>query len=393
MPADGATVSRRSDAAETPAERRGATQERPEAPAGPTKATPSRRRRTRRALFMLLAVVLVAGGYWYVTGGQVMSTDDAYVDADMVGISTDVSGIVKDIDVRENQHVVAGQVLYRLKSLPFRLALDGAKAQVGLVRNDLDALKANYQDMQAQIRQAKYDVGYYTTQFQRQQHLYRANAASQSSFDTARRNLQNAQQKLASLHSQLDAIAANLSGNPDLPVAQQPRYRAAVAARDEAARQLRHAVVRAPFAGVVTDVSSITPGKYLPASTTAFYLVATDHVWVHAVPKETELTWVRPGQSATVTVDAYPGFVWHGVVESISPAAAQVFSLLPAQDTSGNWVKVVRRIPMRVRVDTSNRNLPPLRSGMSVEVNVDTGHARGIPHVLTALFADVRRWV
>ena len=161
---------------------------------------------------------------------------------------------------------------------------------------------------------------------------------------------------------------------------QHPQYLQAQAQVDEAQRQLDHTVVRAPFGGIVTNVPSIAPGKYLAASTTAFYLVDTDHVWINANPKETELTYVRPGQPVTVTVDTYPDVEWHGTVESISPAAAQQFSLLPAQNTSGNWVKVVQRVPMRVRVDTSDKNKPPLRAGMSVEVNVDTGHARGLPH-------------
>ena len=124
---------------------------------------------------------------------------------------------------------------------------------------------------------------------------------------------------------------------------------------DEAKRELDHTTVRAPFAGVVTDVPSAEPGKYLAASTTAFYLVASDNVWVHADPKETQLTYVRPGQPATVIVDTYPNLKCHGTVESISPTAAQEFELLPAQNTSGNWVKVVQRIPMRVRVDTATR--------------------------------------
>jgi membrane fusion protein (multidrug efflux system) len=164
-----------------------------------------------------------------------------------------------------------------------------------------------------------------------------------------------------------------------------------MAQRDEAARQLDHTVVKAPFAGVVTNVPALAPGKYLQASMTAFYLVASDHVWVDANPKETELTNVRPGQPVTVTVDTYPDVEWHGTVESISPAAAQEFSLLPAQNTSGNWVKVVQRIPMRVRLDTSDKSLPPLRAGMSVEVNVDTGHARGLPRFLTALVGHAQR--
>jgi membrane fusion protein, multidrug efflux system len=412
MPADATIVSLRSDTAEAPVARREApreppeqlpreqperpARERPEPPvetsAQPAKAPQSPRRRwLRSALFALLPLALIAGAYWYVTGGAVMSTDDAYVEADKVGISTDVSGIVKEIDVRNNQHVENGQVLFHLDDLPFRLALERADAQVGTVRNDLNALKANHQDMLAQIKQAQNDIDYYDREFHRQQDLAAKNVASQQTFDTARRNLQNAQQKLASLNQQLAAIAANLNGDPNIPVEQHPRYRDAVAQQNEAARQLDHTVVKAPFAGIVTNVPSIAPGKYLQASMTAFYLVATDYVWVDSNPKETQLTNVRAGQPVTVTVDTYPELEWHGTVESISPAASQEFSLLPAQNTSGNWVKVVQRIPMRVRLDIKDKNLPPLRAGMSVEVDVDTGHARGFPHFLTALFGGAQR--
>jgi membrane fusion protein, multidrug efflux system len=391
MPADGTTILLREDPAEAAPVTRDVAEERSDAPAKassvPVNAPRSRGRRwVRPALFLLLPLALLAGGYWYVTGGQVMSTDDAYVEADKVGVSTDVSGIVQQIDVTENQRVDTDQVLYRLDDLPFRLALQRAEAQVGIVRIDLNALKANYRDMQAQIKQAQYDIEYYDREFRRQQELVSRSVVSQASFDMARRNLQNAQQKLASLNQQLAAIAANLNGDPDIPVEQHPRYLDAVAQRDEAARQLAHSVVRAPFVGIVTNVPAIAPGKYLAASTTAFYLVAADHVWVDSNPKETELTYVRPGQLVTVSVDTYPGAEWHGTVESISPAAAQEFALLPAQNTSGNWVKVVQRIPMRVRIDTSDKNLPPLRAGMSVGVDVDTGHARGLPRFVAALF-------
>jgi len=412
MPADATIFSLRSDPAAAPVARRDTPREQPALPPGkqpeqparerperpverslePEKAPqPPRRRWVRWVLFVLLPLALIAGGYWYVTGGSVMSTDDAYVEADKVGISTDVSGIVKEVDVSNNQHVDDGQVLFRLDDLPFRLALERADAQVGIVRNDLNALKANYRDMQAQIKQAQDDVEYYDREFHRQQDLAAKFIASQQTFDTARRNLQNAQQKLASLNQQLAAIAANLNGDPDIPVEQHPRYLNAMAQRNEAARQLDHTVVKAPFAGIVTNVPAIAPGKYLQASVTAFYLVAADYVWVDSNPKETQLTNVRPGQPVTVTVDTYPDLEWHGTVESISPAAAQEFALLPAQNTSGNWVKVVQRIPMRVRLDTSDKSRPALRAGMSVEVDVDTGHQRGLPQFLTALFSRAPR--
>ncbi len=355
---------------------------------GPAQRRAVAMRSVRHALFAVLPLVLLGGGYWYIRGGQVMSTDDAYVEANKVGISTDVSGIVKDVDVTENEQVEPGQVLYRLDDAPFRFALERATARVGGVKDALNALKANYRDMEAQILQARHDIEYYATELHRQQDLLKAHVASQSAFDRARRNLQNAQGKLSSLTQQLAAIAANLNGDPDGPVERNPRYADAVAQRREVARQLAHTIVRAPFAGMVTNVPSIAPGKYLAASTTAFYLVSTDHVWVDANPKETELTYVRPGQPVTVTVDTYPAVQWEGTVESISPAASEEFSLLPAQNTSGNWVKVVQRIPMRVRVDTSDSELPPLRAGMSVEVDVDTGHARGLPQFLTSLLGS-----
>jgi membrane fusion protein (multidrug efflux system) len=358
---------------------------------GPDTADAPKKSRLRPLMFALLPLALIVGAYWYITGGQVVSMDDAYVEADKVGISTDVPGIVTEVGVRENQHVQAGQILYRLDDLPLRLALARAEAQVGTVRDALNALQANYRDMLSQIQQAQNDIEYFNAEFHRQQDLLVAHVASQSTFDTARRSLQNAQQKLASLTQQLAAIAANLDDDPTGAVEDKPRFRDAVAQRDEAARQLAHTVVKAPFAGIVTNVPSIAPGKYLQASATAFYLVAADHVWVVANPKETELTYVRTGQPASVTVDTYPDTPWSGSVESISPAAAQEFSLLPAQNTSGNWIKVVQRVPVRVRIDTNDKRLPPLRAGMSVEVDVDTGHSRGLPHVLTAMFGHDRQ--
>jgi membrane fusion protein, multidrug efflux system len=340
-----------------------------------------RRDRIRWGMFALLPLVLIIGAYWYVTGGSIMSTDDAYVDADKVGISTDVAGIVKDVDVKENERVAAGQVLYRLDPLQFQIALDNAKANLAQTVLSIEAMKQDYARMVSDIAAQQAQVDLDQTNFNRAAMLLRSGTATQAAYDQAQATLQTDKSKLDALREQAQVQLARLGGKADIEVTQHPQYRQSKAQVDEAQRQLDHTVVTAPFAGIATDVSAIAPGKYLAASTTAFFLVDTDHLWVNANPKETELTYVRPGQPVTITVDTYPGVEWHGTVESISPAAAQEFSLLPAQNTSGNWVKVVQRVPMRVRVDASDKTLPPLRAGMSVEIDVDTGHARGFPHL------------
>jgi membrane fusion protein, multidrug efflux system len=347
----------------------------------------SKRSLRRPMMFALLPAALIVGGYFYVTGGAVMSTDNAYVQADMVGLSTDVSGIVREVSVHDNQKVAKGDVLFKLDDLQFRLAQDRAEAQIGNTRNDLVALQTSYRNLQAQVEQAQKDVDFNMVNFQRQEQLIANNFTPRATFDAARNTLQGSQQKLASLNAQLAGIAANLNGNPDAPIEDHPRYKDTLAARDEAARQLAHTIVRAPFAGIVTNVPSLQPGQYLAAAAVAFNIVSSDHVWVQASPKETELTYVKPGQKVTVDVDTYPGERWAGTVDSISPASASSFSLLPAENTSGNWVKVVQRIPMRVLVKNAPGK-PPLRVGMSVEVSVDTGHARGFPSFVTSLFGS-----
>jgi membrane fusion protein (multidrug efflux system) len=358
----------------------------PLVPAAPDSARPGRSLR-RPLMFALLPLVLIVGGYFYVTGGAVMSTDNAYVQADMVGLSTDVSGIVTQVLVHDNQKVAKGDVLFKLDDLQFRLALDRAEAQIGNTRNDLVALQASYRNMQAQIDQAQKDVDFNMVNFKRQEQLVANNFTPRATFDAARNTLEGSQQKLASLQQQLAGLAANLNGDPAAPIENHPKYKDAIAARDEAARQLAHTIVRAPFAGIVTNVPSLQPGQYLAAAATAFNIVSSDHVWVQASPKETELTYVKPEQKVTVDVDTYPGERWAGRVDSISPASASSFSLLPAENTSGNWVKVVQRIPMRILVNNAPGK-PPLRVGMSVEVNVDTGHARGFPSFITDLFGS-----
>jgi membrane fusion protein (multidrug efflux system) len=346
----------------------------------------SRRQWVRRRLFLLLPLALVAGGAWYVAGGRMMYTDDAYVNAGKVGVSTDVAGTVGEVDVRDNQEVAAGQVLYRLDPLQFVIALANAKANQAQVALTLEAMKRDYGRMLTDAEAEQAQVALDRTRYERATRLLTSGVESRAGYDQAQFTLQTDESKLEALREEARVQLARLGGNVDTPTAELPQYLQAAAQVAEAERELAHTVVKAPFAGVVTDVPAIAPGKYLPASTTAFYLVDTQHVWIDATPKETQLTHVRAGQPASVRVDSYPGLRWHGTVESVSPAAAQEFSLLPAQNTSGNWVKVVQRVRIRIRLDSIDKGLPPLRAGMSTQVYVDTGHARGLPQFLTTLF-------
>ena len=357
-------------------------------------APPLKRKRswTRPVLFALLPIALVVGGYEYVTGGQVMSTDNAYVQAQMIGLSTDVSGTVVQVAVHNNEAVTKGQVMFRLRPDSFQVALDGANAQLGTVRNQVLTLQASYQQSLAQIVQAKSDLPFYETGFKRQQDLIANGAASKASFDTAEHDLTAARQRLVVAQAQAASMLAQLGGDVNQSVEQNPFYLQAKSLVDNAQRDLNDTVVRAPFDGVVTNVDALQVGSYLPASQQAFMLVSNQNLWIDANPKETELTWVRPGQTATVTVDTYPGFEWKATVQSINPASGSSFSLLPAQNTSGNWVKVVQRIPMRVEIAASP-DKPPLRVGMSVQVEIETGHARGVPEALKPLLASAKPYL
>lgn len=357
------------------------------APAAAPEKPRKRRSPTRPILFALLPVALVVGGYYYVTGGQIMSTDNAYVQADMVGVSTDVSGTVISVDVHENEVVKKGQVLFRLKPDSFRITLEGAQAQLGNARNQILNLQASYKQSLAEIAQAQADIPYYQNEYERQQNLINSSVASKAAYDQAKHNLDAAQQKVSVAQAQAATTLAQLGGNADLPVEQNPLYLQAKAAVDNAQRELDDTVVRAPFDGITTNVPSLQVGTYLTAAQQGFSLVSTTNMWINASPKETELTYVKTGQKVTISVDAYPGVTWKGTVSSIAPASGASFSLLPAQNTTGNWVKVVQRIPMIISIDDT-QGKPPLRVGMSVVAGVDTGHARGLPDSIASLLGQ-----
>lgn len=349
----------------------------------PRPKTPARKH-VRRGLFLALPLVLLGGGDLYVTGGQQMTTDNAYVRADTVGISTDVPGTVVEVAVHDNEQVRKGQLLFRLRDDSYRIALEGAQAQLGTVRNQILTLQASYRQAQAQIAQAEADLPFYEASFNRQKNLLATSAASQATYDSARHDLEAAQQKVAVAKAQADAMLAQLGGDANQKLEDNPFYLQAAAAVDRARRDLADTVVTAPFDGIVTRVDALQIGSYLPVSQQGFSLVSTDRMWIEASPKETELTYVKPGQKVAIFIDTHPDEEWSGTVESISPASDASFALLPAQNTSGNWVKVVQRIPLRVSIDPAP-DKPPLRAGMSAELAIETGHARGIPTFLARL--------
>jgi len=336
----------------------------------------------RRVLLTAGPVLVLAGALFvYATGGRYISTDDAYVHAGKLTVATDVSGIVANVAVKESQQVDKGQVLFTLDQEPFQIALAGAQANLGTVRNQLTTLQATYRQKQAQIEQAKTDVAFFETTFQRQQDLLKRGVASQAAYDQARRDLDSARQKVTMAQSDAQATLAQLGGNADAPIEQNPNYLAAQAQVDKAQRDLRRTTVLAPIPGIVTNVDALQVGEYLPAAQAAFSLVSSADVWIEANPKESDLTYLKPGAPAVVTIDAYPGREWQATVTSLRPATGTEFSVLPAQNATGNWVKVVQRVPIRLAVQMP-ADAPELRTGMSATVEIDTGHRRHLADLL-----------
>jgi membrane fusion protein, multidrug efflux system len=334
--------------------------------------------RQRLRLPLMLAgpiVVLLGAAYWYLTGGRYVSTDDAYVQAARVQISTDVSGRVVAIDVKDNEKVNTGQMLFRLDPRPFQIAVDEAKAQLATVRYQIHALKATYHQKRADARAAEATVDYQQHEFERQQRLLASGTASQQQFDQARQAYETGRAQFASKQQDVAVALANIGGDPDIPLEQHPMVQHAQAALDRAELNLSYTEIRAPENGIVTKVDQLQVGNYVTASTPLFSLMSTDRVWVEANFKETELTHMRSGQQATVEIDTYPDVTFSAKVESLSPGTGLTFSLLPAENATGNWVKVVQRLPVRFHLERLDPN-SPLHAGLSATVEVDTRYRR-----------------
>jgi membrane fusion protein (multidrug efflux system) len=314
--------------------------------------------RLRRLLLMvaLPAVLIVAGLWYWVHSSRFQDTDNAYVVADQVNVAPQIAGRVLSVPVAQNQNVAEGQVLLSIDPLPFQIALDQANANLDTVRNQI-------QSQQAALVGADAHAAYLRREVDRDTNLVKQDVVASSKLDDMKTQLTVAEQQIAQLK-------ANLSGDPSIPYTQQASYKQALAARDDAALQLSYATLKAPAAGVVTEVD-IKPGDIVATGHPVFALVMSGKRWVEANFKETQLTRVYVGQKVDVKIDTYPGRTWQGTVESIAPGTGSVFSVLPAQNATGNWVKVVQRIPVRIALDQIQDG-PDLRAGMSAEVDIDT---------------------
>jgi len=344
------------------------------------------RRRKRMILLVgLPALAVVLGLGFYLSGGRYISTDNAYVGAQKVLITPDIAGKIVHVAIIEGQHVNPGDELFTLDAEPYKLALDAAKGKLDAARSDYDKLKTNFSALTTLAQLAQMNVDLKQKDVDRKSTLVKSQAGSQADVDTAASAFVTAQLQAQFTKQQRDSTLNQLLGNPDLPLAEFPEYAQAKAALDNAQRDLNHAVVRAPISGIAAQVDNIQVGRYVPAGTPILSVIDDQAPWVDANPKETDITYLRVGQRATIDIDTFPDHTFKGTVIAVSPGSGAQFSILPPQNATGNWVKVVQRFMLRVAFD-KNEDTHLLRSGMSAVVEVDTGHSR-IPF-LSATAAD-----
>ena len=344
-----------------------------------------------RAVRVLLLVVVplvavVTGLYIYATGGQEVETDNAYVKANIVSISASVSGRVIEVLARDNQPVEAGALLFRLDPEPYQIAVAGARAQMDVVRTDVQSLRAEYRATLQEAAEGRERIEFLAKQFERQERLKEKGMTRGDTYDEAHHNVEAAKHRLDSVREKTNRVLAELSGNPNMPVERLPRYAEARAAYDAAMLDLTRAAIKAPVAGVLSNMK-LRVGEFVEKGAPMFSLIESGPLWIEANYKETQLTHMQIGQSATVLADAYPDQEWPASVEAIAPATGAEFAVLPPQNATGNWVKVVQRVPVRIKVEQPPGK-PQLRAGMTVTVAVDTGRPRGLPRMVQKLVDD-----
>jgi membrane fusion protein (multidrug efflux system) len=322
-------------------------------------------------------LVLLVAGYLYIVGGRYESTDDARIRAAQVNISSNVAGRVTQLAVHDNQLVHRGDLLFKLDDAPLAIAVAQAQAQLGNALLQVEGLKATYRQRQADLTAARDTLNYRRSEFERQQRLLAKGISSQAQFDAAVHARETAEQQYSSAQQQLAAALSSLGGNADIAPEKHPSVMAAQAQLDQARLDLSYTTVTAPQDGVVTKVEALQVGSYINAAQPVFALVSTDNVWVEANFKEVQLAHMHPGQSAEVTIDALAGRTFKATLASLSPGTGSEFSALPAENATGNWVKVVQRIPVRLQLQDAEIN-SQLQSGLSAVVTVDTEFHRGL---------------
>ncbi|MGE5163826.1 MAG: HlyD family secretion protein [Sphingobacteriales bacterium] len=334
------------------------------------------RKRLRVILLVgLPALAAVIGLGFYLSGGRYISTDNAYVGAQKVLITPDISGKITHVAIREGQHVNPGDELFTLDREPYALAMRQAKAKLDTARSNFDKLKSNLKSLGILAELADKNVELKQRDVERKSKLVSSQAGSQADLDTAQAAVVTAKLQAEYAVQQRDTTLTQLLGNPGLPLEQFPEYAQAKAALDNAQRDFDHTIVRAPMPGTATQVDHIELGRFVAAGTPVLSVIDDQAPWVDANPKETDITYLRIGQKATLDVDSFPDRTFTGTVVAVSPGTGAQFSILPPQNATGNWVKVVQRVPVRIAFDR-NEDTRLLRSGMSVNVEIDTGRSR-----------------
>jgi membrane fusion protein (multidrug efflux system) len=356
-------------------------------PVAPTPAAVPPRRRIVRSVLLILGplAVVVVGAYVYFTSGRFVETDNAYVKADVAIVSAQIAGPIATVAVRENQRVQQGEVLFTVDDRPFQVSRDRAMAQLGAINDLVESFRASYRQTTEQLALARTNALYEEREYERLSSLADRKLASEIDVDEARHKRDVAKQEIAVTERALDQIRARLGGDLDRPVTEQSAYLAAKSTLDAAALDIEHTVVRAPFNGIASKVPTL--GQYVAPGAPIMSVVADRNMWIEANYKETDLTHVAVGQGVEVTLDTYPDRTWRGTVDSISQATGSEFSVIPAQNATGNWVKVTQRIPVRIAVEM-RRDDPELRVGMSAIVAIDTGYERPAPSFVRALLPN-----
>lgn len=358
-------------------------------PAAPAPGPVKKRRGLRFVLLLVVpAIAAGAGLFAWLNGGRYITTDNAYVGAQKVLITPEVSGKVTDISVREGQHVSVGDALFTVDPEPYRIAVQQARARLAQTETEFATLKATIASVDKLIVNARQTLALREADAGRKTELLGNRSGSRADVDNAEIGATAARSQVEQLEQQRLTALNQLKGQSDLPLVAFPPYMDAQAALDRARRDLDNTLLRAPIAGTATQVTSIQMGRYLSAGTPVFSIVSDADPWIDANPKETDLTYMKVGQDVTITVDAYPDRVWHGRVAAISPGTGAQFAILPPQNASGNWVKVVQRVPVRIEF-APGEDTHDLRAGMSTNVEIDTKRERSLASLM-GLFATAR---